>query len=155
MLGAKLMLMAAAAATTLGGADPFIGRWKLNVAKSHYLTGPAPREQTETLSVEGPNLRVRVVGTTADGVKTLVSYWVPYEGGLGHMDAESSSAYDGISGKHLGPREREISRLKGGKVVFTAHAKISADGRTLAVSSKGVSPVGTPVEAQQVYEKID
>ena len=108
-----LMLMAAAAATTLGGADPFIGRWKLNVAKSHYLTGPAPREQTETLSVEGPNLRVRVVGTTADGVKTLVSYWVPYEGGLGHMDAESSSAYDGISGKHLGPREREISRLKG------------------------------------------
>ena len=109
----------------------------------------------ETLSVEGANLRVQVVGTTADGVKTLVSYRVPYEGGVGRMDSESSSAYDGISGKLLGPKEREISRLKGGKVVFTAHAEISVDGRTLTVASKGVSPAGTPVEAHQIYEKID
>lgn len=47
----------------------------------------------------------------------------------------------------------EISRLKDGKVVFTAHAKVSADLRTLAVVSRGVSPASAPVEARQVYEK--
>jgi len=67
---------------------------------------------------------------------------------------ETSPAYDGISGKHLGPNEREIIRWKDGKAVFTAHSTVSADGNSMVAITKGVSPLGKPVDAVIYYEKL-
>lgn len=155
MLGVKLLFLAATAAAALGAPDPFVGRWKMNPAKSNYVMGAAPREQIATMTVADGDLHVLVNAITSDGIKTVVSYSVPYDGGVGKMDLTSSPAYDGITGKHIGPREREISRLKSGKTVFTAHSTITPDGKTMSVFSKGVSPVGRPVEAKVIYDRLD
>lgn len=66
---------------------------------------------------------------------------------------ESSAYYDGISGKRIAPNEREMSYMRGGKTVYTAHSKVSADGNSLAVSSKGVNPLGQNVDATVAYDK--
>src|SRR5208283_4097113 len=118
---AGLMLVFAA---TLCAADPFAGTWKMNLAKSKYKAGSPPKEQIATITVTGSDMTVRVDAINADGRKTVVSYTIPYEGGMGKM-SETSPAYDGISGKHIGPREREISRWKDGKAVFTARSVVS------------------------------
>ncbi len=151
VMAAGLILPAAHAAEP----DPFVGRWKMNPAKSHYVTGAQPREQIATISVSGKDLRVQVDGITSDGIKTVVSYSVPYDGGTGKMDLKSSPAYDGISGRHNGTYKREIARLKNGKPVFTAISTVSSDGKTMSVFSKGISPVGRPVEAHVVYDKLN
>jgi hypothetical protein len=143
LLGCSAMLCAA---------DSFVGTWKLNLAKSDYTTGAPPKEQIVTITAEGSDLHVRVNAITAEGAKTVVNYTVPLEGGLGKMD--KSLAYDGISGKHLGPNEREISRLKDGKPVFTARSTVAPDGKTMIGHTKGVSPLGKPVENTLFYEKI-
>jgi hypothetical protein len=73
-------------------------------------------------------------------------------GGTGKL-VESSAYYDGISDKRIGPSEREMSYMKGGKTVYTAHSKISTDGNSLAVLSKGVNPLGQTVDADVAYDK--
>jgi len=153
----KLTLPLLAFAATLGAADPapdpFIGTWKMNPSKSTYKQGAPPQEQIATITVTGGKMTVSVAAVTAEGKKTLVSYWIPSEGGMGEM-SDTSPAYDGISGKHIGPNEREISRLKEGKSVFTARSVITPDGKTMYTTSKGISPLGKPVDARIVYDKI-
>jgi hypothetical protein len=141
------------AATAFAGGDPFVGTWKMNAAKSRYAVGMLPQEQVATITVKGRNMRVKVAAITAEGKKTVVHYTIPYDGGMGKM-FDTTPAYDGILGRHLGPNEREISRLKDGKVVFTARSVVSADGKSMSTFSKGVSPLGKPVEAHVVYDKV-
>ena len=125
----------------------------MNHAKSKYAAGLPPREQIATITVKGRNMQVKVEAITADGKKTVVRYEIPYDGGMGRM-FETSPAYDGILGRHLGPYEREISRLKDGKAVFTARSIVSPDGSLMSVYSKGVSPLGKPVQAHVVYDRV-
>ena len=133
--------------------DPFVGTWKMNRAKSKYTVGTLPQEQVATISVHRHDMNVKVAAITTEGKKTVVHYSIPYDGGMGKM-SETTPAYDGILGRHIGPNEREISRLKDGKVVFTARSVVSGDGKSMATFSKGVSPTGKPVEAHLVYDKV-
>jgi hypothetical protein len=145
------MLVLLVFASTLCAADPFVGTWKMNPAKTKYKVGTAPKEQTVTITETGSNLNVKVAGTAADGSKISIGYTVPTAGGPGKMMA--SSAYDGISGKRIGANEREMTYMKGGKSVYTVHSKVSADGNSLSVASKGLNPMGQTVDADVVYDK--
>lgn len=149
----RLMTGLFCCAATLCAADSFVGKWKVNLEKSNYKQGTPPKEQIVTIAEVGENLTVRVDGVVADGSKTVVYYEIPLEGGMGRM-FETSPAYDGISGKHLGPNEREIIRWKDGKEVFTAHSTVAADGNSMVAVTKGVSPLGKPVDAIIYYEKL-
>ena len=147
----RLMLVLLVFASTLCAADSFVGTWKMNPAKTKYKMGTAPKEQTVTITETGSDLNVKVAGTATDGSKISIAYTVPSAGGTGKI--LEPSAYDGISGKRIGANEREISYMKGGKSVYTAHSKVSADGSSLSVASKGVNPMGQTVEADVVYDK--
>lgn len=147
----KLMLALLGFAATLFAADPFVGTWKMNPAKTKYKVGTAPKEQSVTITESGGDLTIKVAGTAADGKKISISYTVPSAGGTGKI--LESSSYDGISGKRLGPNEREISYMKGGKAVYTTRSKVSADGNVLSVSVKGVNAVGQTVDAEVAYDK--
>ena len=51
-----VVVVAALSAGAWGAAqapDPFVGTWTLNVAKSKYDPGPAPKEQTATYEAAG------------------------------------------------------------------------------------------------------
>jgi len=49
--------------------------------------------------------------------------------------------------------ERETSFTKGGKVVYTAKAKRSANGKTMTVAVKGTNASGQTVDGTNFYEK--
>jgi len=147
----RLMLVLVTFAATVSAADPFAGTWKMNAAKTKYKTGTPPKEQTVTIMEMGSDLNVKVAGTAADGSKISMNYTIPATGGIGKI--VESSSYDGVSGKRIGPNERVVSYLKGGKAVYTTHSKVSADGNSLSVSAKGVNPVGQAVDATSAYDK--
>jgi hypothetical protein len=146
----KLVFMLLAVAAALVAADPFVGTWKMNPAKSKFKTGAAPKEQNVTISESGGDLDIAVKGTAADGTPISTHYTVPSSGGTGKV---IESPYEAVSGKRMSANERETSYSKGGKVVYTTHAKLSKDGRTLAVNSKGTNPAGQMVDGTVTYEK--
>jgi hypothetical protein len=149
---AKLTLVLLGFAATLFAADPFVATWKMNPAKTKFKAGTAPKEQTLTITEAGSDLMVAVAGTAADGRKISVTYSIPAAGGTGKIIEAPS--YEGVSGKRMGPNEREVSYMKGGKAVYTAHSKVAADGNSLSVSAKGLNPLGQSVESTVSYDKV-
>ena len=137
-------------ATVLAAADPFVGTWKLNPAKSKYKTGTPPKEQTVVIGEKGGDLDVNITGTAADGSAIANHYTIPTKGGEGKI---IQSPYDAISSKRPSDTERVITYSKGGKVVYTAQPKLSADGKTMTAAVKGTDPAGKPVEGRAVFEK--
>jgi hypothetical protein len=146
----RLVLMLLAIATALVAADPFVGTWKVDPAKSKFKTGAGPKEQTATISESGGDLDIAVKGTAADGSPISIHYTVPLGGGTGKV---IESSYDAVTGKRMNPNERETQYSKGGKVVYTTHAKLSKDGKTLTVHSVGTNPAGQKVDGTVTYQK--
>jgi hypothetical protein len=146
----KPLLALLAFAGTLLAADPLVGTWKLNPEKSQYKTGMPPKEQTVTISEQGSELHVMVKGISADGKPISAHYIVPVAGGTGKI---VESPYDAVSSKSATPGERENSFSKGGTVVYTTHAKRSADGKALIVAVKGTNPFGQTVDGTSHFEK--
>src|SRR5215469_6491821 len=115
----KLLVVLLAFAIASMAADPFVGSWKLNSAKTKYKTGMPPKEQTVTFSEEGSDLHVMVKGTSSDGQAISTHFTVPTAGGAGKI---IESPYEAVSAKQVNANERETSFSKGGKVVYTAMA---------------------------------
>jgi hypothetical protein len=62
-VGAILAIGAGAALA----ADPVIGTWKLNLAKSTFSPGPAPKSQTRTYADSAQGTKLTIKTTAADG----------------------------------------------------------------------------------------
>ena len=146
----KLILVLLAFAGASMAADPFVGTWKLNSAKTKYKTGMPPKEQTVTFSEEGSDLHVMAKGVSSDGRAISMHFTVPTAGGTGKI---IESPYEAVSAKMSKPNERETSFSKGGKVAYTAKGKRSADGKTMTVAVKGTNPFGQTVDGTNFYDK--
>ena len=146
----KLALVLLGCATLLVAADPFVGTWKMNPAKTKYKAGAPPKEQTVAITEAGTDLDVNITGMAADGTPIASHYTMPVKGGKGKI---ISSPFEGVDGKQISPTQREIHYYKGGKVVYTAKTKISADGKTLTANVKGTDATGKAVEGVVIFDK--
>jgi hypothetical protein len=103
-----------------------------------------------TNSEEGSDLHVMVKGTSSADQAISMHFTVPTAGGTGKI---IESRYEAVSSKNISANERETDFSKGGKVVYTAKAKRSADGKTMTVTVKGTNPAGQNVDGSNVYDK--
>ena len=151
MQSLKLASTMIACAMAMFAASPYVGTWKLDPAKAKFKTGSSPKEQIVTISESGSDIDIVVKGVAADGKPVSSHYTVPAAGGPGKI--MESSVYDGISNRRISDRERETSYSKNGKVVYTVHSKVSADGKTLTTNVKGLNSAGQTVEGTMVQTK--
>jgi hypothetical protein len=89
--------------TTAFAASPFVGTWKLDVAKTKFSAGDAGKDVTMVIAEEGESLRVTVSATNADGSPFLLKYTLPLRGGVGNVQ-ESTGRLDGIRSKIVSVR---------------------------------------------------
>jgi hypothetical protein len=75
--------------------DSLVGTWKLNLAKSAYSPGPAPRSSTLTFQKDGQGLRVTAEGVDAQG-NTAKRVNVVFDDGRSHP-ISGAPAYDAVS----------------------------------------------------------
>jgi hypothetical protein len=146
----KIVVTLLLAAAAVIAADPFVGTWKVNPAKSKFKKGAGPKEQTVTISESGTDLDIAVKGTASDGTSISAHYTIPANGGTAKI---IEAPYDTISGRRVNPNERDTTYSKGGKVVYTTQAKLAKDGKTLTVHAKGTNLVGQTVDGTYTYEK--
>jgi len=143
------VMAAMAPSPLLAQSNPFVGTWKLNLAKSKFISGTPPKEGMFTVQRAGDEDQITVNGTAPDGSSFSLKYEVPGKGGAGKILA---GPFDAVSGKVIDDSTREVSFMKGGKEM--THIRIvSKDGKTAREAVKGTDPQGKPVSEVLVWEK--
>jgi len=134
--------------------NPFLGTWKLDLAKSKYETAPAPKSQTRTIAVQGNGVKYSFEGVSADGKTFAYSFVTYYDGTEAAITGTGSPAgADAITLKRVGSHKVEGTLHKGGKDVGKVTAEVSKDGKTAVVKSKGKTVDGKEYSTELVYEK--
>ena len=133
-------------------ADPAVGTWKLNLAKSTYVPGPLPRSNVITIAAAGTGYHVTAKGEDAAAKPTSIDYTVTFDGK--DSPVKGAPAYDTTSLKRIDANTTEQIRKKDGKTVQTATRKISADGKTMTVTTRGKDEAGRTLNTVAVYDRV-
>jgi hypothetical protein len=152
-IGLALTLTAVVGTTQAQAPKGLEGTWTLNTAKSTFSPGPAPKTMSVTYSAVGADgMKIVVDVTPGDG--TAAQHWemTPHYDGKDHP-VKGNPAADTISVKKIDDRTGESTFKKDGKVSSTNRRVLSADGKTLTITSSGTTADGKPRKDVQVFEK--
>ena len=133
-------------------ADPLIGTWKLNLAKSKYSPGPPPRSNTVIFEAVGQGLRATAEGIDAEGKPTKAVFGPWFSDGKSYP-ITGSPAFDAASYKQVNASTSESTRTKAGRVVQTTTLVLSADGKSFTFTATGVDEKGQQINNVSVWEK--
>src|ERR1700686_2594021 len=147
---AIVVLAAMASVLVIAQANPLLGTWKLNVAKSKYTGVPAPKAMRRTVEAEGDSVKCTFAGTAADGPPISYGFTVKYDGKDYPMTGNAPGGVDMIAVKRINPNTYEATQKKAGKVVANNKAEVSKDGKVTTITSKSAGDSGGYVA---VYDK--
>ena len=132
-------------------ADPVVGTWKLDVAKSTYKPGPAPKSAAVVIDAVGKGIKVAVDAVTADGAAMKWGYTSARDGK--DVPVTGNPAYDTANVTQISPTEGRIVYKKAGKALVTSETSVSKDGKTMTVTTKGTDPKGQPINIVALYTR--
>ena len=152
-LATVVVCLLLAVAATSAEDRPGLGKWKLNVEKSKYVPGPAPKSLTRTVEADGDKVKFTYEGVAASGSAISYTFRVAYdEKDYPITGSGATGGADSISVKQLSPRSFISTLKKAGVPVAISKTEISADGKvtTQHVSSpEGKGSINNTV----VFEK--
>ena len=129
MRNVLLTLCAVMLATAGHAADNFLGTWTLNVAKSKYDPGPAPKSQTTKLEAVTDG-GVREIGdrVNPDGSRTQWEWTAKFDGK--DYTVKGDPDRDTVSLKKIDDNTIEVTNKKNGKVTNTMKIVVAKDGKS-------------------------
>jgi hypothetical protein len=142
---------AAALEVGLAQSSPLIGMWKLNLDRSKFSPGPAPKSQTLNFEGAGQDLKNTAETIDAQGRATKVVLMHIYDGkphpttGNPLFDA---TTYTPVDAYHV-----NWVRSKDGKAVLSGSNVVSSDGKTFTVTTEGTGANGEKISSVAVFEK--
>jgi hypothetical protein len=131
-------------------ANPNLGTWKLNEAKSKIGPG-LPKNLTVVYAAAGDSIKSTIDGVDGQGKPTHNEWTGKFDGKDYPVTGDPNSDTRAI--KQTDDRTLEVSVKKGGKVTLTGHAVVSADGKTRTLTISGTDAAGKKVETTAVYDK--
>jgi hypothetical protein len=129
-----------------------LGTWKLNLAKSTFSPGTAPKSATFTNVVAGAGIKSTSDSVAADGTARHSEYTMVYDGKDNPLTGNSLSG-DVVAGTRVDASTLTFVYKKGGKVTVTTTNVASSDGKTYTITAKGTNAQGQPVNSVAVYDK--
>ncbi|HUQ95573.1 MAG TPA: hypothetical protein VM120_28100 [Bryobacteraceae bacterium] len=153
MRSVLLKICALSLATTLHilAADPSVGTWKLNLAKSKFHPGPAPKSQTATFTSDGEWINSKSEGTDAAGM--AVSSINRYKRDGKEYPFKTRDGEGVISIKTVDAHNNTGSIKRDGKVVSTFRTNFSKDGKVRTMTTEGTNPDGKKFKNVLVFDK--
>src|SRR5262245_50363035 len=146
-----IIVIALAAGAEAQAPKGLAGTWKLNVAKSKFSPGPAPKAMTIVYTAAGEGVKIAVDLTPAEGPAQHWEMAGNYDGKDNPVTGNPLA--DTVSFKKVNDHTGESTFKKDGKVTATNHRVLSEDGKTLTITSKGTTADGKPRNDIQVFEK--
>ena len=131
-------------------ANPHMGTWKLNEAKSKLAPGMG-KNITVVYAAMKDEMKVTVDGVDKDG-KPTHSVWVGKADGKAYK-SKGNLPWDAAVYKVVNDRTYEITTMKDGKVFGTGTSTVSADGKSRTVTFNRTDANGKKVKAKSVYDK--
>jgi hypothetical protein len=147
---AFIVLAAVFCAGTAFAADPILGTWKLNVAKSKFSPNAALTSATRTYTETNGLYTLDQKLTSADGKE--MSYQIHYRNGKDEKDT-ATSFVDATHANKIDANTWDFDLKKNGKVVGRVHRVVSADGKTLTVHNTGTQVSGSKGDETLVFDK--
>ena len=116
--------------------DPVVGVWILNVAKSKYTPGPAPKSQTRIYEAHSDGVKATIKTIYADGHSANVEYVAKYDGV--EYPLTGSAEFDAIAMKRTGARSAEVRLEHAGTEIGSARRVVSPDGKTMTITYENI-----------------
>jgi hypothetical protein len=151
LVGTVLAMVGPAVALAAAPADPVLGTWKLNLAKSTFSPGPAPKSQVRTYTQTAEGIALAWTAVGADGKESVVK--VTFKADGQDYPVTGSPDFDAIALKRVDAFTVESTQKKGGKTVGTTVRTVSKDGEVLTLASKGTSANGVAFANTAVFDK--
>lgn len=150
MRSARLTLALTSFTISLFAADPTIGMWKLNLAKSK-LRDPSLSSSTMVIEqVDDQTRRVTFTRVAKDGETRKTEEVRTCDG-----KERQSTVFPGamISCSGIGTSNSRTTWTKDGKQLQELRGKVSVDGKTMTNIVKGVDDKGNRFEETRVWDK--
>jgi hypothetical protein len=151
----KILSLVLLAAVTFAGpafaADPIVGTWKLNVAKSTFNPGAPLTAGTRVYSEANGLYTLDEKLTGADGKE--ISLQAKYRNGKDVKDLSGTPGADTTFGNKIDANTWDFDLKKDGTVVGHVHRVVSAGGKTLTVHNTGVQVNGAMGDETLVFDK--
>jgi hypothetical protein len=151
LVGAALACSGSAVTLAAEATSLLTGTWNLDLAKSKFNPGPAPRSDSRTYVESDQGVTVTVNIVTASG--STVSEHATYRYDGRDYPISGNPREDALSLRRVNVRTTIITQKLSGKVVGTETRVISGDGKLMTISAKGTNAHGVPFERVAVYEK--
>ena len=135
--------------------DPFVGTWKLNVAKSKYAGTQAPKSETRTVEAQANGLKHTIEGTAADGSRIAYTFTTNLDGkdspisGVGQPSGGDSIAVTRVDAHTT----TAITKKADKSVLTTSRAVVSKDGKVMTNTVKGTNAKGQSGSFTSVWDK--
>ncbi len=153
MRKAILLLAVFGLAGSLWAADPIIGTWKLNIAKSKNLSSLPVMVQMEIYrEVNGDDIELAIRGKRADGSPLSYQIIFPRQGGQVRYP---QAVEEGRSEVQLliAPGNWTVTWMQNGRQVLLRNKTVSKDGQTMRQALKGVNAEGKPFEVLVFFDR--
>ena len=131
-------------------ADPNMGTWKLNEAKSKLAAG-GTKNTTVVYEAAGDSVKITVDGVTGDGKPVHHEWTGKYDGKDYPVTGDPTS--DARTYKKTGDRTLEFTGKKDGKTNVMGRVAVSADGKSRTVTATVTDSSGKKVTSTAVYDK--
>lgn len=138
------------AAAVCFAANPHIGTWKLNEAKSKLQPGMG-KNNTVTYTEQKDKIKVTVDGVDKDG-KPTHSVWVGKFDGKAYP-VKGNLPYNSVAYRMVNDRTNDITTMKDGKMVWSGRITVAADGKSRTVTINGTDANGKKFKDKAVYDK--
>jgi hypothetical protein len=149
-LGALLIIGSAVLAAEIG-ADPVVGTWKLNLAKSTFGGGPALKSQIRTYSQTARAITLKMTTVNADGKETTTQTTYHVDGN--NYPSMGNPDFDSLSGMQIDTNTTEFTLNRAGKPVGTLRRTVSKDGQTLTLNFVITNAHGVQLSQLTVFDK--
>lgn len=146
-----LLMICTATMVSATDADPIVGTWKLNLAKSVFAGIPALKSQIRTYSGSARKLTLKMITVSAEGKETTTQATYQLDGkdypSMGNLD------FDSLSGVQLDTNTAEFTLKRAGKPVGKIRRAVSKDGRTLTINYVLTNADGVQTSALTVFDR--
>src|SRR5437660_9850060 len=154
MMKTRIAVMALALSFVAAGAcfaaNPHLGTWKLNEAKSKLHPGMGKNTMV-VYSEQKDKIKVTVDGVGKDG-KPTHSVWVGKFDGKAYP-SKGNLPWDSAAYKVVNDRTNDITTMKDGKVVWSGAITVAKDGKSRTVTMNGTDANGKKFKGKAVYDK--
>jgi hypothetical protein len=151
-LTALVVMSLAASGVSHAQDNPFVGTWKVNLAKSKYSGEQPPKSETRTVVAQGDGLQVTYQGIAADGSPISRSFTTNLDGKDSPISGTQPFGADTIAVKRVGNTLTSIAK-KAGKTLYTTTSVVSYDGKIITQTTKGVNGDGLPIHITTGWDK--